>query len=211
MLEDKLEKQTISPTVAKIEFVRPKQQEKPVRKPVKYVEMYTSQNPRGNQRNWNNQKCQQLGSDFEMERVVSGKNYTRVNYNYYAKKAHPSAHRNMFPRAVLMKTGLRTLNTARPVNTAHPKTTVYSARPMSCFSKSAQSIVKRQKAVNTTGPNSTVVNAVRANKVNAVKASAYWVWRPTKLNSASITFKRHNYVDARGKSKSAMAWVPKEN
>ncbi|GKB90896.1 ribonuclease H-like domain-containing protein [Tanacetum coccineum] len=108
---------------------------------------------------------------------------------------------NMFPRAVLMKTGLRTLNTARPVNTAHPKTTVYSARPMSCFSKSAQSIVKRQKAVNTTGPNSTVVNAVRANKVNAVKASAYWVWRPTKLNSASITFKRHNYVDARGKSK----------
>ncbi|GJT98892.1 putative ribonuclease H-like domain-containing protein [Tanacetum coccineum] len=32
---DKLEKKTIFPTVAKIEFVRPKQQEKPVRKPVK--------------------------------------------------------------------------------------------------------------------------------------------------------------------------------
>ncbi|GJR16264.1 putative ribonuclease H-like domain-containing protein [Tanacetum coccineum] len=37
---DKLEKKTIFPTVAKIEFVRPKQQEKPVRKPVKYAEMY---------------------------------------------------------------------------------------------------------------------------------------------------------------------------
>ncbi|GJR95842.1 putative ribonuclease H-like domain-containing protein [Tanacetum coccineum] len=82
----------------------------------------------------------------QRERVVSGNNYTRVNYNYSAKKAHPSAHRNMAPRAVLMKTGLRPLNTARPVNTAHPKTTVYSARPMSHFSKLAQSTGKQYKA-----------------------------------------------------------------
>ncbi|GJR41731.1 putative ribonuclease H-like domain-containing protein [Tanacetum coccineum] len=33
--------------------------------------------------------------------------------------------------------------------------------------------------------------------VNAVKASACWVWRPTKLNNASIILKKHNYVDAR--------------
>nr|GEV40830.1 hypothetical protein [Tanacetum cinerariifolium] len=38
--DDKLEKKTVLPTVAKIEFVRPKQQENPVRKPVKYAEMY---------------------------------------------------------------------------------------------------------------------------------------------------------------------------
>nr|GEY62533.1 hypothetical protein [Tanacetum cinerariifolium] len=57
---DKLEKKTFFPTVAKIEFVRPKQQEKPVRKLVKYAEMYRSQCLRGNQRNWNNQKSQQL-------------------------------------------------------------------------------------------------------------------------------------------------------
>ncbi|GKD50862.1 hypothetical protein Tco_1279838 [Tanacetum coccineum] len=42
-------------------------------------------------------------------------------------------------------------------------------------------------------PNTAVVNDVRENQVNAVKASACWVWRPTKLNNASITFKRHNY------------------
>ncbi|GKC02309.1 putative ribonuclease H-like domain-containing protein, partial [Tanacetum coccineum] len=207
--DDKLEKKTVFPTVAKIEFVRPKQQEKPVRKPA---------------------HC----NYHQRERVVSGNNYTRVNYNYFAKKTHPSAHRNMVPRAVLMKTGLKSLNTARPVNTAHPKTTVYSARPMSHFSKSVQSTVKRPyqirtsltnknfsqkvntakgkfytarpKAVNTARPNSAVVNAVRANQVNAVKASACWVWRPTKLNSASITLKRHNYVNARGISKSVMAW-----
>ncbi|GKD85608.1 hypothetical protein Tco_1356762 [Tanacetum coccineum] len=160
----------------------------------------------------------------QRERVVSGNNYTRVNYNYSAKKAHLSAHRNMVPRAVLMKTGLRSLNTARPVNTAHPKTIVYIARPMSHFSKSAQSTVKRPyqirttltnknfsqkvntakgkfytarpKVVNTARPNSAVVNVVSANQVNAVKASTCWVWRTIKLNSASITLKRHNYVDA---------------
>ncbi|GJT76883.1 putative ribonuclease H-like domain-containing protein [Tanacetum coccineum] len=99
--DDKLEKKTVFPTVAKIEFVRPKQQEKPVRKPVKYAEMYRL-----------------------TAITIKGKRW------------------NMVSRAVLMKTGLRSLNTTRPVNTAHPKTTVYSARPMSYFSKSAQSIVK---------------------------------------------------------------------
>ncbi|GJR89865.1 reverse transcriptase domain-containing protein [Tanacetum coccineum] len=57
---------------------------------------------------------------------------------------------------------------------------------------------------NLYGPNTAVVNAVRVNQVNVVKALACWVWRPTKLNSASITFKRHNYVDARGRSKSTL-------
>nr|GEW87609.1 copia protein [Tanacetum cinerariifolium] len=81
--DDKLEKKIVSPNISKREFIRPKQQEKPVWKPVKYVEMYR--------------------------------------------------------------------------------------------------------------PNSTVVNAVRENQINAVKALACWVWRPTKLNSASITLKKHNY------------------
>ncbi|GJU44447.1 hypothetical protein Tco_1201713 [Tanacetum coccineum] len=149
--DDKLEKKTIFPTAAKIEFAN----------------------------------C----SYYQRERVVSGNNYTRVNYNYSAQKDHPSAQRNMVPRVVLMKTSLRTLKTARPVNTAHPKTTVYNARPMSRFSKSAQSTIKRPyqtrkalnsknfsqkvnitkgkfyttrpKAVNTTRPNTTVVNALQ--------------------------------------------------
>ncbi|GKE53439.1 hypothetical protein Tco_1488595 [Tanacetum coccineum] len=87
----------------------------------------------------------------QRERMVSRNSYTRMNYNYSAQKAHPSAQRNMVPRVVLMKTGLRTLNTARPVNTAHPKTTVYCARLMSHFSKSAQSTVKRPYQTRTTG------------------------------------------------------------
>ncbi|GJU13740.1 putative ribonuclease H-like domain-containing protein [Tanacetum coccineum] len=38
--------------------------------------------------------------------------------------------KNMVPRAVLMKSGLRSLNTVRPITTAYPKTIVYSARPI---------------------------------------------------------------------------------
>ncbi|GJY94809.1 ribonuclease H-like domain-containing protein, partial [Tanacetum coccineum] len=146
---DKLEKKTVFPTVPKINFVRPQQQEKPVRKPA---------------------NC----NYHQRERVVSENNYTRVNYNYSAKKAHLSAHMNIVPRAVLMKTGLRPLNTARPVNTAHPKTTVYSARPMSFNTAKGKVNTARPKAVNTARPNTAVVNAVRENQVNAVKASAYF-------------------------------------
>ncbi|GJU43903.1 putative ribonuclease H-like domain-containing protein [Tanacetum coccineum] len=211
---DKLEKKTVFPTIAKIKFVRPKQQEKPVRKPVKYTEMYRSQGPRGNQRNWNNQKSQQLESDFVMynktyfvcgsfdhvqadcnyhqrERLVSGNNYTRVNYNYSAKKVHPSTHRNMAPIAVLMKTGLKILNTTRPVNTAHPKTTVYSARPMSHFSKSAQSTVKRPYQIRTT-----LTNKNFSQKVNTTKGKFYTARlkavNTARLNSAVVNTVRVN-------------------
>ncbi|GJS10819.1 putative ribonuclease H-like domain-containing protein [Tanacetum coccineum] len=96
--DDKLEKKPVFYIVAKIEFVRPKQQEKPVRKSVKYAEAHCNYH--------------------QKKRVVYGNNYTRVNYNYSAKKTHPSAHKNMAPRAFLMKTGLRSLNTARP---GHPQ------------------------------------------------------------------------------------------
>ncbi|GJW90076.1 putative ribonuclease H-like domain-containing protein [Tanacetum coccineum] len=166
----------------------------------------------------------------QRERVVYGNNYNRVNYNYTTKRTHPNAHKNMVPRAVLMKTGLKPFNTAKIVNTAHPKSTVFSAKPMPHFSKTAQSTVRRPfqlktvltnkrftqkvniakaqvvniarlKAIKTARPNSAVVNAVRVNQANAVKASACWVWRPTKPDSASITLKKHNYIDARGRSK----------
>ncbi|GKA07423.1 hypothetical protein Tco_0686647 [Tanacetum coccineum] len=55
-----------------------------------------------------------------------------------------------------------------------------------------------------------MVNVVRTNQFNALKASACWVWRPVKPNSASITLKKYDYVDARGRSRSVMAWVPKK-
>ncbi|GJU30707.1 putative ribonuclease H-like domain-containing protein [Tanacetum coccineum] len=122
--------------------------------------------------------------------------------------------------AILLKTGLTPLNTVRPVNTAHPKPAVHIAKSMSYFSKQAQSTVRRPfqtktslynkrftqavntakaQAVNTARPK-VVKTAVKIKRENVIKASTCWVWRPTKPNGASLTFKRHNYIDARGRS-----------
>ncbi|GJZ55246.1 ribonuclease H-like domain-containing protein [Tanacetum coccineum] len=208
-----VDKETIFPVDKKAESVKPKNHENPVKKLVRSFE-YVQAHCKYHQR----------------ERMVYGNNYNRVNYNYTTKRTHPNAQRNMVPRAVLMKNGLKPFNTARTVNTAHPKSIIFSAKPMSRFSKTAQSTVRRPfqaktvltnkrftqkvntakaqeintarpKAVKTARPNSTVVNAVRVNQANVVKASACWVWRPTKPDSASITLKKYNYIDAQGRSK----------
>ncbi|GJT70780.1 retrovirus-related pol polyprotein from transposon TNT 1-94 [Tanacetum coccineum] len=114
-----------------------------------------------------------------------------------------------------------------------------AGRPMSYLSKTTHLIVKRPIHKNTTFKNSNfnqrvntvkdknvnvarpkvvvnaarpkaVVNVVQGNNVNAIKASACWVWKPktkvldhiSKHNIASITVKKFDYVDAQGRSKS---------
>ncbi|GJT49469.1 hypothetical protein Tco_0975626 [Tanacetum coccineum] len=133
----------------------------------------------------------------------------------------------MVLKAVLMRSGLVSLTTARPVNTAQPKTTVNSARPMTNVFNKAHSTIRwpinnktttknsnfnkrvnivSGKNVNTARPKvvvnaarpKTILNAVKGNHVNAVKASACWVWKPKtkvidhvyKHNSASTILKR---------------------
>ncbi|GJW26196.1 hypothetical protein Tco_0040007 [Tanacetum coccineum] len=95
----------------------------------------------------------------------------------------------MVPRAVLMKSGLVSINTARQnisktavsvntarqVNAAHSKTTVNAARPMSYLSKIAHSTVKRPIHKNTTFKNSNInqrVNTVRGKKFNTARPKA---------------------------------------
>ncbi|GJU17256.1 putative ribonuclease H-like domain-containing protein [Tanacetum coccineum] len=62
----------------------------------------------------------------------------------------------MVPRAVLMKSGLVSVNTARQVNAAHSKTTVNVARPMSYLSKTSHSTIKRPIHKNTAFKNSNI-------------------------------------------------------
>ncbi|GJZ16861.1 ribonuclease H-like domain-containing protein [Tanacetum coccineum] len=66
--QPKTKKKIVKPSIAKIEFVKPKQQEKTARKTVKQAEKHrqNTHSPRGNQRNWNNMMSQRLGSNFEM-------------------------------------------------------------------------------------------------------------------------------------------------
>nr|GEU69293.1 uncharacterized mitochondrial protein AtMg00810-like [Tanacetum cinerariifolium] len=151
-----------------------------------------------------------------------------MNHQNFVKKSHLYPKKNMVPREVLMKSGLKI------VNTAYPKTTVNAAKQMSYLSKSAHSTVKRPinkkttfrnsnvnkivnivkgKTVNTARPKA-VVNVVQGYNSYAVKALACWVGKPktkvidhaSKHNSASITLKKFDYIDAQGRSKSVMAW-----
>ncbi|GKD01630.1 hypothetical protein Tco_1171904 [Tanacetum coccineum] len=68
MSQTKTKKKTVKPSIAKIEFVKPKQQEKMLGKMLNYAEKHrqNTYSPRGNQRNWNNMISQRLVSNFEM-------------------------------------------------------------------------------------------------------------------------------------------------
>ncbi|GJS88519.1 putative ribonuclease H-like domain-containing protein [Tanacetum coccineum] len=201
----KVEKKAAIPTATKKEFVKP---ETPIRRSVRYAEMYRSQRPRGNQRNWNGQKSNQLGCNFVFNNkacFICG-SFDHIQYSC------PNVHKHMVPRAVLMKTGLKTVNNARPVNTvrsvntarpfstardfntvrpsytAHPKSTVHCARPRTHFQNQAQSTVQRPFYKRTTltkrSHNQNVntgrqtVNTGRQN-VNTVRARGFNVVKPS--------------------------------
>ncbi|GKB86649.1 putative ribonuclease H-like domain-containing protein, partial [Tanacetum coccineum] len=114
---------------------------------------------------------------------------------------HPHLKGNFVPKAVLMKYGIKTLNTAgqnfskaavsvntaRPINTAYPRPIVNSARTVSNVFNIAHSHVftsnknsNLNEKVNTVKGNVTtagpkaVVSDNKRNKANAVKASACW-------------------------------------
>ncbi|GJS41032.1 hypothetical protein Tco_0566075 [Tanacetum coccineum] len=93
---------------------------------------------------------------------------------------HPHRKINFVPRAVLMKSGLKTLNTVgqnasraavsvntgRPINTAYPRPIVNCARPASNVFNRAHSHVRRPFTKFTTNKNNNFnerVNAVRGN------------------------------------------------
>ncbi|GJU74653.1 hypothetical protein Tco_1266058 [Tanacetum coccineum] len=81
----------------------------------------------------------------------------------------------MVLKAVLMRSGLVSLTTARLVNTAQPRTTVNSARPMTNVFNKAHSTVRRPINKNTTFKNSNFnqrVNTVNNKNVNAARPKA---------------------------------------
>ncbi|GJT70881.1 retrovirus-related pol polyprotein from transposon TNT 1-94 [Tanacetum coccineum] len=88
---------------------------------------------------------------------------------------HPSPKKNMVPKAVLMRSGLVSLTTAKPVNTAQPRTTVNSARPMTNVFNKAHSTVRRPINNKTATKNSNSnqrINIVRGNNVNTARPKA---------------------------------------
>ncbi|GKB16860.1 hypothetical protein Tco_0850783 [Tanacetum coccineum] len=82
---------------------------------------------------------------------------------------------NMVPKAVLMRSGLVSLTTARPVNTTQPRTTVNSTSPMTNVFNKAHSTVRRPINKNTAFKYSNFnqrVNAIKDKNVNAARPKA---------------------------------------
>ncbi|GJS73536.1 hypothetical protein Tco_0706377 [Tanacetum coccineum] len=213
-----------------------------------------NKSPRGNKRNWNNMMTQKLGDNFEFKNkacYVCGSfdhlhytckhkkkindqkqvkrvwnNSRRVNHQNFGGFSHPNPKNNIVPQAVLTKSGLVTLNSARPINTVKPRKTMNDAMPTTYSYYKAYSSVKRpfnKKTVNYNRYFNKRVNTVKGTRVssarpkaevNTVKASASWVWKPkheeldhvSKSDSASKTLTRYDYVDAYGRFKSVLAW-----
>ncbi|GJR65935.1 putative ribonuclease H-like domain-containing protein [Tanacetum coccineum] len=190
------------------------------RKPtVKYAEMYrdTSKSPkvRGNQRNWNNLKSQQLGKDFLMQNkacykcgyfdhlasncgiwVAKGETWPRGNYSQNNVKS-PSTHKSMTPRAVLLKSG------SKPIVVNKPKMNV--AQPTMTSFKTAHSNVKRPFERKTAAKNQIWVPKVPTGRTKI----------PT-VGSNVPTAKPTGAADLGNKGKAVKAsarwiWKPKEN
>ncbi|GJU40237.1 hypothetical protein Tco_1193194 [Tanacetum coccineum] len=146
---DKLEKKIVFPTVAKINFVRPQQQEKPVRKPVKYAKMNIV--PRA--------VLMKTGlRPLNTARPVNTAHpkttvYSARPMSYFSKSAQLTVK-----RPFQMRTALTNKIFCQKVNTAKGK--VNTTRP---------------KAVNTAKPNIAVVNAIRENQGHPQKEDQGYV------------------------------------
>ncbi|GJZ19139.1 hypothetical protein Tco_0555729 [Tanacetum coccineum] len=134
---------------------------------------------------------------------------------------HPHPKGNFVPKAVLMKSGIKTLNTtgqnfskaavsvntARPINTAYLRPTMNSARtssnirrPFNNSTTNNNSNLKEKVnvvkgSVTTAGPKE-VVSDNKGNEANVVKASACWVWRPKQKGNPQLEFQEKRAIDS---------------
>nr|GEX11368.1 ribonuclease H-like domain-containing protein [Tanacetum cinerariifolium] len=100
-------------------------------------------------------------------------NAMRVNHHNYARMSHPQSNRNVVPTAVLTRSGLVSLNAARPVPTAVPQIIVKSPRPVKHVVNKAHSPIKRpitQRPANKNSNFNKNVTTVKVNKGNPQQA-----------------------------------------
>ncbi|GJR54971.1 hypothetical protein Tco_1405492 [Tanacetum coccineum] len=201
---------TVKPSFEKIESVNARNET------VRQAENPRKNNksPRGNKRNWNGMMTQKLGENFEFnnkacyvcgsfdhlhytckhKRKINDQkqvkpvwnNSKRVNHQNFGRFSHPNPKSNIVPQAVLTKSGLVSLNTAKSVSTAQSRKTMNDAMPTTYSYYKAYSSVKRPFNKKTTNYNryfnkrvntvkSTRVNTARPKvEVNTIKASASW-------------------------------------
>ncbi|GJZ99492.1 ribonuclease H-like domain-containing protein [Tanacetum coccineum] len=230
----KIEKKTVKPSFAKIEFVKSKEQVKSPRKTtVKQGDQnrLNTHSPRGNQRNWNYMMSQRLRSNFEMinkacyvcgsfdhlqydcdnhQRQFNNKKMVKPVWNYTQRVNHQNFSRMTHPSPKrnmvpkAMRSGLVSLTTARPVNTTQPRTTVNSARPMTNVFNKAHSTIKRPINNKTATKNSNFNQKVNTARSKAVLNVVKGYHVNTASLKAVLNVVKGNQVNA---VKASACWV----
>ncbi|GJV83354.1 putative ribonuclease H-like domain-containing protein [Tanacetum coccineum] len=161
---------TVRPSIEQVKF------DKSTREVVgeKETPKQNKSHPRGNQRNWNNQKSQQLGKDFVMQNkacyncgsfehlkfdckqntwVNKGKTWTRVDHAHPKLTSFVKTTHSHVKRPFVRKTAVKNKVWVPTARTKFP--TIGSKVP------TAKPIV-----------------VVKGNKGKSIKASACWIWKP---------------------------------
>ncbi|GJT59060.1 putative ribonuclease H-like domain-containing protein, partial [Tanacetum coccineum] len=144
--EDEIETESKSkqrkPSFAKIKFVKSNEHVKSPRESVKKVE--SNKQAKYLRKNSQTPRDCDINKKKMVEKPIWN-NARRLNHQNSQRMTHPHLKGNFVPKAVLMKSSLKTFNTARqnssraavsvnaakPINTAYPRLTVNCARPTS--------------------------------------------------------------------------------
>ncbi|GKE90237.1 ribonuclease H-like domain-containing protein, partial [Tanacetum coccineum] len=168
---------------------------------------------------WNN--AQRVNHQNKFTHPHPKKNFVPIAVVTKSEQVPVNTAKQSSPRAAA------SISIARPVNTVDaPKSKVNDALPQTYSYFKAHSPIRRAfnpksaaktnnlsekvktarvNNVTTAGPKA-IVSAVVGNGENAIKSSAYWIWRPTgnvidhtSKDNGSYMFKRFDYVDLQGR------------
>ncbi|GJW25318.1 putative ribonuclease H-like domain-containing protein [Tanacetum coccineum] len=185
------------PSFAKIEFVKSNEHVKTPRESVKKVEnKKQAKYPRKNS---------QIPRDCDFyEKKMAEKtvwnNARRVHHQNSQRMTHPHPKGSFVPKAVLMKSGIKTLNTAGqnfskaavsvntaiPINTAYPRPIVNSERTTSTIFNRAHSHVRRPFNKSITNTNSNLKEKVNIVKGNVTTVGPKAIVSDNKENEANV-------------------------
>ncbi|GJS90250.1 hypothetical protein Tco_0772886, partial [Tanacetum coccineum] len=211
------------PSFAKTEFVKSNEHVKTPRESVKKIKnKKQAKYPRKNSQS--PRDCD-LYEKKMVEKTVWN-NARRANHQNSQRMTHPHPKGNFVPKAVLMKSGIKSLNTdgqnfskaavsvntARPINTDYTRPTVNSARKASNVLNKAHTHVRRPFNKSTTNKNSNLKEKVNTVKGDVTTAGIKVVISNNKGNEANVVKASACWVwrPKQKPIKFVMAWSPRE-
>ncbi|GJS48216.1 putative ribonuclease H-like domain-containing protein [Tanacetum coccineum] len=198
------------PSFAKTEFVKSNEHVKTPKESIKKVEnKRQAKYPRKNS---------QIPRDYDLyEKKMLDKtiwnNARKANHQNSQRMTHPHPKGNFVPKAVLIKSGIKTFNTAgqnflkaavsvnsaRPINTAYPRPTVNIARTSSNVFNREHTHVRRTFNKSTTNKNGNLKEKVNTVKRDITTAGPKAVVSDNKGNKANAV-----------KATTCWVWRPKQ-